>query len=184
MFKQKDLNFWQRRWLELLKDYDITILYHPGKVSVVAGALSRKAESLSNLVYLPVVERPLALDVQVLANQFFRLDIFEPSKFLSCMVSQSSLYDRIRERHYDDPHLLVLKDTVQHSDAKCHEDVSGLKATLLLEADEESHSGGCSSVPKLSAGELAQVYIREILRLHDVLVSIISDQGTQSALRF
>jgi len=32
------------------------------------------------------------------------------------VVSRSSLYDRIRERQYDDPHFLVLKDTVQHGD--------------------------------------------------------------------
>ena len=31
VFTQKDLNLRQRRWMELLKDYDITILYHPGK---------------------------------------------------------------------------------------------------------------------------------------------------------
>ena len=32
----------QRRWLELIKDYDLEILYHPGKANVVADALSRK----------------------------------------------------------------------------------------------------------------------------------------------
>ena len=31
VFTQKDLNLRQRRWMELVKDYDITILYHPGK---------------------------------------------------------------------------------------------------------------------------------------------------------
>ena len=33
----------QRRWIELLKDYDCQILYHPGKANVVADALSRKS---------------------------------------------------------------------------------------------------------------------------------------------
>ncbi|XP_070003523.1 uncharacterized protein [Nicotiana sylvestris] len=36
IFKQRELNLRQRRWLELLKDYDIDILYHPGKANVVA----------------------------------------------------------------------------------------------------------------------------------------------------
>nr|GEX01565.1 reverse transcriptase domain-containing protein [Tanacetum cinerariifolium] len=39
---QKDLNMRQRRWLELLSDYDCEICYHPGKENVVADALSRK----------------------------------------------------------------------------------------------------------------------------------------------
>ena len=42
-FTQKELNMRQRRWLELVKDYDVEILYHPGKVNVVANALSRKS---------------------------------------------------------------------------------------------------------------------------------------------
>ena len=41
VFTQKELNLRQRRWLELLKDYDMSILYHPGKANVVADALSR-----------------------------------------------------------------------------------------------------------------------------------------------
>ncbi|XP_070053991.1 uncharacterized protein [Nicotiana tomentosiformis] len=108
----------QQRWLEFLNDYDITILYHPEKANVMADALSRKAEILGSLTYLPVAERPLVLDVQDLANQFVRLDISEPSWVIVCVVSRSSLYDRIRERQYYDPHLLVLKDTVQYDDAK------------------------------------------------------------------
>jgi transposase InsO family protein len=43
-FEQKDLNMRQRRWLELIKDYDCEFLYHPGKANVVADALSRKEE--------------------------------------------------------------------------------------------------------------------------------------------
>ncbi|TYK04862.1 putative retrotransposon protein [Cucumis melo var. makuwa] len=42
IFDQKELNLRQRRWLELIKDYDCTIEYHSGKANVVADALSRK----------------------------------------------------------------------------------------------------------------------------------------------
>ena len=44
IFTQKELNMRQRRWLELIKDYDLEILYHPGKANVVADALSRKRQ--------------------------------------------------------------------------------------------------------------------------------------------
>jgi hypothetical protein len=41
IFTQKELNLRQHRWLELIKDYDLSIHYHPGKANVVANALSR-----------------------------------------------------------------------------------------------------------------------------------------------
>ena len=43
LLTQKELNLRQRRWLELFKDYDCIIDYHPGKANAVAYALSRKA---------------------------------------------------------------------------------------------------------------------------------------------
>jgi hypothetical protein len=43
IFTQSELNMRQRRWLELIKDCDLGIHYHPGKANVVADALSRKA---------------------------------------------------------------------------------------------------------------------------------------------
>ena len=80
IFNQRDLNLRQRRWLELLKDYDMTILYHPGKANVVVDALSRKAVSMGSLAMLQVDERPLARVAQSWANSFVRLDISEPGK--------------------------------------------------------------------------------------------------------
>jgi hypothetical protein len=50
IFTPKDLNFRQRRWLELIKDYDLEIHYHPGKANLVADALSRKEHVHSSFV--------------------------------------------------------------------------------------------------------------------------------------
>jgi hypothetical protein len=44
IFTQADLNMRQRRWLELIKDYDLEVHYHPSKANVVADALSQKAQ--------------------------------------------------------------------------------------------------------------------------------------------
>lgn len=43
LMDQPNLNMRQRHWLDVVKDYDCEILYHPGKANVVADALSRKA---------------------------------------------------------------------------------------------------------------------------------------------
>ena len=43
IFTQSDLNLRQRRWLKLIKDYNLEIHYHPGKANVVADALRRKS---------------------------------------------------------------------------------------------------------------------------------------------
>ena len=43
LFIQRELNLRHRRWLELLKDYDMNVHYHPGKDNVVVDALSMKS---------------------------------------------------------------------------------------------------------------------------------------------
>jgi hypothetical protein len=49
IFTQSNLNLRQRRWLELIKDYDLGINYHPGKANVVVDALSQRSH-VSQLV--------------------------------------------------------------------------------------------------------------------------------------
>jgi hypothetical protein len=51
IFTQSELNLRQRRWLELIKDYDLSIHYHPNKAIVVADALSRKHYCSSLMVH-------------------------------------------------------------------------------------------------------------------------------------
>jgi hypothetical protein len=48
---QTDLSLRQRRWLELIKDYDLRINYHPSKANVVADALSRKKYCNATFAY-------------------------------------------------------------------------------------------------------------------------------------
>nr|GFC15471.1 hypothetical protein [Tanacetum cinerariifolium] len=64
IFTQRELNMRQRRWLELLKDYDTNIQYHTGKANVVANALSRKSGMIAcfNFRILHDLER---LDVEL-----------------------------------------------------------------------------------------------------------------------
>ena len=64
LFTQKELNLRQRRWMELLKDYDCTIDYHPGKANVVADALSRK--STGSLAYMQTIQLPLMVELREL----------------------------------------------------------------------------------------------------------------------
>jgi hypothetical protein len=51
IFRQLDLNMRQRRWLELIKDYELEVHYHPGKANIIVDALGRKA----HCNYLPAV---------------------------------------------------------------------------------------------------------------------------------
>lgn len=73
IFTQKELNMRQRRWVELIKDYDCSINYHPGKANVVADALSRKERLhlvVSSKELIKEIERfDLEIKIPVQANE-------------------------------------------------------------------------------------------------------------------
>jgi hypothetical protein len=66
IFTESELNMKQRRWLELIKDYELQIHYHLGKANVVADALTRKSQVTM------MVAHPLPYE---LAMEFDRLGL-------------------------------------------------------------------------------------------------------------
>ena len=104
--------------MELLKDYDITILYHPEKANVVADVLSRKAGSMESLAHLQVSRRPLAREVQILANDFMRLEVLEKGGILAGGEARSSFLDQIKGKQFTDEKLIRIRDMVLRGEAK------------------------------------------------------------------
>ena len=87
IFTQTDLNMRQRRWLELIKDYDLEVHYHPGKANVVADVLSRKAHC--NCLTATSYNETLCSEMRKL-----NLEIV-PQGSLNHIVIEPTLYDRV-----------------------------------------------------------------------------------------
>ena len=104
--------------MELLKDYDVTILYHPGKANMAADALSRKTGSMESLAHLQVSRHPLAREIQTLANNFMRLEVLEKGGFLACVEARSSFFDKIKGKQFSDEKLSRIRDMVLRGEAK------------------------------------------------------------------
>ncbi|XP_070023127.1 uncharacterized protein [Nicotiana sylvestris] len=107
--RKKELNLRQRRWLVLLNDHDVDILYHPGKANVVADALSRKSKG--SMSYLCPEKRGIAHEVHQLASLGVRLlDSYDIGITLQ-NTTTSSLVTEVKECQYEDPVLVHYRDT-------------------------------------------------------------------------
>ncbi|GJZ53178.1 putative nucleotidyltransferase, ribonuclease H [Tanacetum coccineum] len=104
IFTQRELNMRQRRWLELLKDYDTNIQYHPGKANVVADALSRKSGMIAcfDSRILHDLER---LDVE--------LCVRGSGGYWASMRIKSNLMLQIKEAQRDDGELWAIVQNVE-----------------------------------------------------------------------
>jgi hypothetical protein len=101
IFTQSELNMRQRRWLELIKDYDLKVHYHPVKENVVANALSRKAHC--NRLELEPVSDPLCEEMRRL-----NLEVVQQGSFYA-LAAESNLYDRIVTAQCNDGEIQTIK---------------------------------------------------------------------------
>ncbi|GJY72030.1 putative reverse transcriptase domain-containing protein [Tanacetum coccineum] len=95
---QKELNMRQRRWLELLSDYDCEIRYHPGKANVVADALSRKERVRPSRVRALVMTIGLDLPKRILEAQ---IEARKPEKTSRGGGIKAALFEALYGRSVD-----------------------------------------------------------------------------------
>ena len=108
LMTQKELNMRQRRWIELLKDYDCTIEYHPGKANMVADALSRKA--CSSVACLRVFSLSSLIDLR---SMNVDLSIDNCGALLATLKIRPILKERIQEAQLRDQKLLAIIEKVK-----------------------------------------------------------------------
>jgi hypothetical protein len=148
IFTQSNLNLRQRRWLELIKDYDLGINYHPGKANVVTGALSRR----SHMGQLVVDSMPFEL-----CEEFGKhnLRIVANTKAIEMEVG-SSLLREIRRGQLEDEKVQEIKHNIKKEKSSgfseddegvlwykgrlCVPNVKELKDKILREAHESAYS--------------------------------------------
>nr|GEU85573.1 hypothetical protein [Tanacetum cinerariifolium] len=193
IFTQRELNMRQRRWLELLKDYDTNIQYHPGKANVVADALSRKSGMIAGIKASLRVEPDLIYRIKEAQK--------EDSKTWTIVKN----LDKQVEFHLDNDNVLW-QDTrlVDPNDAS-------LREALLTEAHSSPFSvhSGSTKMSRLSTSglvvvvdrltksayflpirkdysvsRLAKIFQQEIVRLHGTPSAIVSDRDPRFASRF
>jgi len=104
LYDQKELNMWQRRRMELLKDYNLEIKYHPGKSNVVADTLSRKIVQVAALM----------IHEQRLIEDFRDLNLSNQIRINSNNVSQTEndLRAVIEEAQMKDKHAQSIRDMI------------------------------------------------------------------------
>jgi hypothetical protein len=121
IFTQADLNMRQRRWLELIKDYDLEVHYHPGKANVVADVLSQKSQC--NCMMMDSRINTLCDELNKM-----RIEVI-PSSILSHISIEPTLSDQIIMAQLSDKGVQIIKEHLNQKmeKYKCfHQDSKGI----------------------------------------------------------
>jgi hypothetical protein len=110
IFTQSELNMRQRRWLEMIKDYELEIHYHPGKANVVVHALSRKSQVNMMVAHLMPYE---------LAKEFDRLSLEFLNNTQGVTVELEPTLEReIKEAQKDDEKINEIQQLILEGKCK------------------------------------------------------------------
>ncbi|WMV45594.1 hypothetical protein MTR67_038979 [Solanum verrucosum] len=110
VFSQKELNLRQRRLLELLKDCDMSVLYHPKKANVLADTLSRV--SIGSVAHIEDEKKELVWEVHRLTRLGVQLRDSSKGGFMFHHCSESSLVVEVKSKQPLDTTLMDLKQSV------------------------------------------------------------------------
>jgi hypothetical protein len=148
IFTQKDLNLRQHCWLELIKDYDLEIHYHPGKANLVADALSRK-EHVHSVVVAQLPDE--------IVEDFRRLNLGTVAHTEEVTIElEPTLEPEIRKGQVGDAKIQEIKDlitegrvleftedeqgTIWFKDQICVPEIDSLREIILKEAHDSDYS--------------------------------------------
>nr|GEY84801.1 retrotransposon protein, putative, Ty3-gypsy subclass [Tanacetum cinerariifolium] len=101
IYTQRELNMRQRRWLELLKDYDTNIQYHPGKANVVADALSKKLGMIAGIK----VEEEIIRDLERLDIELY---VRRQHGYWASLRAEPDLISQIKEAQKEDSEIWTI----------------------------------------------------------------------------
>jgi hypothetical protein len=103
-FTQKDLNR-QRRWLELIKDYDMTINYTPIKAYIVADTLSQKATC--NMLEACRMSKELQKEVAQIQKEYWEGNPPNTTEIIKALIEMNmDLKGEILKRQKEDPFIV------------------------------------------------------------------------------